>query len=177
MSDKAFKLNGAAVEAPAVAKGVQEQLRFGVDRKMAAEMTVLGCHAAENHFYYKKTQWRKELKAVEDGVLTYYDSVSGLPVFIAPRGRSLQQFLDETDKHGWPSFRDQEVVWENCHVVGRSELATKKGTHLGHNLPDRTGANRYCINLVCVAGLDPAAASAAVGASIAAVSTAQSDIE
>ena len=32
------------------------------------------------------------------------------------------------------------------------------GTHLGHNLPDRNG-NRYCINLVSVAGR-PAAGAA-----------------
>jgi peptide methionine sulfoxide reductase MsrB len=31
------------------------------------------------------------------------------------------------------------------------EAVSTAGTHLGHNLPDRTG-NRYCINLVCVAG-------------------------
>ena len=32
--------------------------------------------------------------------------------------------------------------------------------HLGHNLPDRTGA-RYCIDLVCMAGGDSSAAAVA----------------
>jgi peptide methionine sulfoxide reductase MsrB len=32
------------------------------------------------------------------------------------------------------------------------ETVSKDGTHLGHNLPDRKG-NRYCINLISVAGL------------------------
>ena len=31
------------------------------------------------------------------------------------------------------------------------ETISTVGTHLGHNLPDRNG-NRYCINLVSVAG-------------------------
>ena len=31
------------------------------------------------------------------------------------------------------------------------ETVSVDGTHLGHNLPDRSGS-RYCINLVSVAG-------------------------
>ncbi len=38
------------------------------------------------------------------------------------------------------------------------------GTHLGHNLPDHRG-NRYCINLVSIAGRPAAAAAAAAGPS------------
>lgn len=53
---------------------------------------------------------------------------------------------------GWPSFRDNEVVWDNVRVLKNSgETVSADGTHLGHNLPDRKG-NRYCINLVSVAG-------------------------
>ena len=44
-----------------------------------------------------------------------------------------------------------QVVWENMRVLGNGESVSVDGTHLGHNLPDGTG-NRYCINLVCVAG-------------------------
>ena len=33
-----------------------------------------------------------------------------------------------------------------------SHAVSADGTHLGHNLPDGSG-NRYCINLVSVAGL------------------------
>jgi peptide methionine sulfoxide reductase MsrB len=36
-------------------------------------------------------------------------------------------------------------------VLGDGETVSVDGTHLGHNLPDGKG-NRYCINLVCVAG-------------------------
>ena len=38
--------------------------------------------------------------------ITLYDSVSGKPLFIAPRGRSVEEFITESQKHGWPSFRD-----------------------------------------------------------------------
>lgn len=50
-----------------------------------------------------------------------------------------------------PSFRDAEVVWENVRVLPDGETVSVDGTHLGHNLPDSSG-NRYCINLVSVAG-------------------------
>jgi peptide methionine sulfoxide reductase MsrB len=85
------------------------------------------------------------------GETTYYDSVTGVPLFIAPRGRSFEDFVKESNSHGWPSFRDEEVVWENVRCLSNGEAISTTGTHLGHNLPDRKG-NRYCINLVSVAG-------------------------
>lgn len=83
--------------------------------------------------------------------MTYYDSVTGKPLFIAPRGRSTAEFIKESKVHGWPSFRDEEVVWENVRTLKNGEAVSLDGTHLGHNLPDGKG-NRYCINLVCIAG-------------------------
>ena len=41
--------------------------------------------------------------------------------------------------HGWPSFRDQEVVWENVRALNDGETVSLTGTHLGHNLPDSSG--------------------------------------
>lgn len=70
---------------------------------------------------------------------------------MAPRGRSVEEFLEESRAHGWPSFRDEEVVWENVRCLPNGEAVSVDGTHLGHDLPDRNG-NRYCINLVSVAG-------------------------
>ncbi len=64
--------------------------------------------------------------------------------------------LCSSKAHGWPSFRDNEVVWDNVRCLKNNETVSLDGTHLGHNLPDKKG-NRYCINLCCVAG-QPAAA-------------------
>ena len=36
-------------------------------------------------------------------------------------------------------------------ILPDGESVSVDGTHLGHNIPDRAG-NRYCINLVSVAG-------------------------
>jgi len=106
-------------------------------------------HYAEYAGYWKNTNYLKEVDRNQPTV--YYDSVSGKPLFVAPIGRSLDEFLAESASHGWPSFRDQEVVWENMRVLQNGEAISVDGTHLGHNLPDRKG-NRYCINLVSVAG-------------------------
>ena len=83
--------------------------------------------------------------------ITFYDSNTGKPLFQAPRGRTMDEFLKESYAHGWPSFRDDEVNWENVRCLANGEAVSLAGTHLGHNLPDRKG-NRYCINLVSVAG-------------------------
>ena len=86
-----------------------------------------------------------------EGPITYYDSVTGIPLFTAPVGRTMAEFLEESKAHGWPSFRDQEVNFYNTKILDDGETVSKDGTHLGHNLPDSKG-NRYCINLVSVSG-------------------------
>jgi hypothetical protein len=59
--------------------------------------------------YWLSTAFLKEVD--RSGETTFYDSVTGRPLFIAPRGRSWEEFEAESRSHGWPSFRDQEVVW------------------------------------------------------------------
>ena len=83
--------------------------------------------------------------------MTFYDTITGVELFKIPGKRTLQEFLTESIDHGWPSFRDDEVVWENVRCLLDGECISTAGTHLGHNLPDRQG-NRYCINLVSIAG-------------------------
>lgn len=130
-------------------KPVQEKLRWAVDVKLADRITNYNRHYAEFAGYFQGTNFLKE----EDGSkpITFYDSVTGKPLFIAPQGRSFDDFKRESTLHGWPSFRDNEVVWENVRVLSDGETVSTTGTHLGHNLPDLAG-NRYCINLVSVAG-------------------------
>ena len=83
--------------------------------------------------------------------ITFYDVSSGLPLYVAPKGRTYQEFIAESLSHGWPSFREEEVVTANVNVLFGGEVVSTTGTHLGHNLPDRKG-NRHCINAVCIAG-------------------------
>lgn len=83
--------------------------------------------------------------------IEYYDSNTGKLLFTAPIGRTMDDYLIESKAHGWPSFRDSEVNWNYVRVLPDGETVSVDGTHLGHNLPDRKG-NRYCINLVSVAG-------------------------
>jgi len=86
---------------------------------------------------------------------TFYDSVCGIPLFVAPRGRTFDEFRTATEYYGWPSFTSEEIVSENVVVDdsegGRMESAC--GTHLGHKLPeDNEDGFYYCVDLVCVAG-------------------------
>lgn len=134
-------------------KPVQKGLKWGVDQKKADKICCFNRHYAEHSGYFKKTSWVAEMRAREDenAPFEYYDSVSGKLLFTAPINRTFNEFLAESTKHGWPSFRDDEVNWENVRVLPGGETVSIWGTHLGHNLPDKKG-NRYCINLVCVAG-------------------------
>ena len=51
----------------------------------------------------------EELKS--KGEIVFYDSIS--TSVWAPRGRSMEEFVKESMSHGWPSFRDEEVVADN----------------------------------------------------------------
>lgn len=131
---------------------VQKNLRWGCDYDTADRICNFNRHYAEHAGYFSTTKFLKEAESKAEGEkITYYDSNTGKPLFIAPVGRSMSDFLKESRAHGWPSFRDEEVVWENVRCLKNGESVSVDGTHLGHNLPDRKGS-RYCINLVSVAG-------------------------
>jgi peptide methionine sulfoxide reductase MsrB len=123
-------------------------------------------HAAEHAGYFVQktsflTEAGAELKNNSQGELTFYDSVTGQPLFYAPRNRTFAEFVLESKQHGWPSFRDAEVNWDVVRCIRSGEAVSLDGTHLGHNIPDRRG-NRYCINLVSIAGRPAAEVSSDV---------------
>merc|ERR1712086_514075 len=131
----------------------QQNLKWGCDFQTSDKICCFNRHYAEHSGYAftdSKT-WVTEIQKDGGAAIIYYDSVTGKPLFEAPKGRSVQAFIQESKAHGWPSFRDEEVNWENVRCLENGEAVSVDGTHLGHNLPDGSG-NRYCINLVCVAG-------------------------
>jgi peptide methionine sulfoxide reductase MsrB len=131
---------------------VQSELLYGVSNKLADRICNYNRHFAEMGGYFQSTSWEDTIREAKGDPVTFYDSVTGKPLFIAPIGRSAEELIQESEIHGWPSFRDAEVVWDNVRILRNSgETVSVDGTHLGHNLPDRKG-NRYCINLVSIAG-------------------------
>ena len=135
---------------------VQRNLRWGANRRMADRISNYNRHWAEPSGYLNQTRFVRQAtkELTKDGQLMFCDSNTGKPLFVLQgKGgrRSWDEFLRESRSHGWPSFRDEEVVWENVRCLLNGECVSIDGTHLGHNLPDRYG-NRYCINLVSVAG-------------------------
>jgi peptide methionine sulfoxide reductase MsrB len=141
MGDRAF--GTCVAQAPS-------QLRWGADVKTADNIGCFNRMFAEMRGYWRTTSFLKTESAAS-GEITFYDTITGKPLFIAPRGRTFEEFVEESNTHGWPSFRDQEVVTENVKVLRDGETVSADGTHLGHNIPDFSG-NRYCINLVSIAG-------------------------
>ena len=131
-------------------RGPMVNLRWACDGALADQICCFNRHGAEDSGYWETTSFLAE-EGKKEKEVTFYDSVSGKALFVAPRGRTWREFLDESKAHGWPSFRDEEVVKEHVRVLNDGEAVSVAGTHLGHNLPDDSG-NRYCINLVSVAG-------------------------
>jgi peptide methionine sulfoxide reductase MsrB len=130
----------------------QKTLRWGSDKGTADKICCFNRHYAEQSGYWLSTSFLED-ESEASGEITFRDSITGKPLFVAPRGRSWDKFVAESRSHGWPSFRDEEVVKENVRVLKDGETISVDGTHLGHNLPDGKG-NRYCINIVSVAGMN-----------------------
>ena len=110
------------------ASAVQQKLRFGCDRVIADDICCYNRHYAEpSGSYHADTSFVEELVA-HDGPMIFYDSVSGVPLFVAPVGRSKKAFLSESFSHGWPSFRCDEVVWDNVRCLPDGEVVSTGGT-------------------------------------------------
>ena len=129
----------------------QRPLRWESSVTSAETICCNNRNGAEQWGYWTGSSMPKELP--EGETITFYDSVTARPLFVAPVGRSYEDFITESKAHGWPSFRDAELVRENVFIFDEdnAEIVSLNGTHLGHNLPDEEG-NRYCINLVCISG-------------------------
>jgi hypothetical protein len=109
---------------------VQKSLRWKVDYETADRICCFNRHYAEHAGYFAESKdFLQEMEKGEE--ITFYDSVTGKPLFIAPRGRSMDEFKKESRSHGWPSFRDEEVVWENMRCLADGESVSVDGTHLG----------------------------------------------
>jgi peptide methionine sulfoxide reductase MsrB len=129
---------------------VQDNLRWGCDRKSADRICNHNRRYSEryNSFSHNHAFMTELIKTKK---ITFYDSNTGLTLFQAPVNRTWREFWEESHQHGWPSFRDEDVNWEQVRCLEGGEVVSLAGTHLGHNLPDKKG-NRYCINLVSIAG-------------------------
>jgi peptide methionine sulfoxide reductase MsrB len=134
---------------------VQNPLRWNADVERGDRIFCFNRHYAERAGSWLTTDFIANEQGRQEPII-FYDSVTSKPLFQAPVGRSWDQFIQESTEHGWPSFRDQEVITDDTRVLEDGEVVSMDGTHLGHNLPDGKG-NRYCINLVCVAGQPPKA--------------------
>ena len=136
---------------------IERTLRWNSRSATAKQICARNRHGAEwSGLLNRSDKFIEELNAEMDGGgghVTFYDSALHRPVFQV-FNRPLSQFLEESVKHGWPSFRAEDVVWENVRILDDGEVVTKDGLHLGHNIPDEKGP-RFCINLVCVSGFAP----------------------
>ena len=68
-------------------------------------------------------------KMNKDGTTISYD-VCGIPLFEAPKGRSFEDFKADTDEHGWPSFRPEELIKGNSRIIKETGEVVSKQTHL-----------------------------------------------
>ncbi len=86
-------------------KPVMKNLKWGCDFDTADRICNFNRHYAEFAGYWATTKYLEEVD--RENPTKYYDSVTGEHLFTAPVGRSMEEYLVESGKHGWPSFRDE----------------------------------------------------------------------
>jgi hypothetical protein len=105
---------------------------------------------AEPQFFFRRPEIALFSHVSEHA--TFYDSVCGIPLFNVPKNRTWADFVAETQEHGWPSFRESELVPGSIVVSPTDgDVYSSCGTYLGSILPDEKG-QRYCLDLSCVSG-------------------------
>jgi hypothetical protein len=80
-------------------KPVQSDLLYGVSVKLADKICNFNRHFAEMGGYFQSTTFEQQVLEAK-GPLTFYDSVTGKPLFVAPINRSPEQFIQESKIHG-----------------------------------------------------------------------------
>ena len=108
---------------------VQDDLRWGCDGQVADRICNYNRHYAEYAGYWETTTFLDDIK--DEPQESFYDSNTGKQLFVAPKDRTWEDFFQESKKHGWPSFRDNEVNWEYVRVLPNGETVSVDGTHLG----------------------------------------------
>lgn len=98
-----------------------------------SSFTIFYRHYAEYRGYWRTTSFveQAKLEYEQNGEVKFYDSNTGKLLFVAPKGRSFEEFIKESLSHGWPSFRDEEVVWDDVRCLPNGEAVSLAGTHLG----------------------------------------------
>jgi hypothetical protein len=79
---------------------VQQNLKWGCDVQVADRICNFNRHFAEYAGYWESTSFIADASKA-GGEITFYDSNSGKPLFVAPKGRTLEQFVAESKSHGW----------------------------------------------------------------------------
>ena len=80
-----------------------KNLRWNCNNETADSVCNFNRHYAEHSGYFTETTFLSEENGEKE--ITFYDSVTGKPLYIAPRGRTWKEFVIESQAHGWPSFR------------------------------------------------------------------------
>jgi hypothetical protein len=120
-----------AIYLPLTKKAVQSNLRWGCDWDKADQICNYNRHYAEFSGYWKTTSFLTNTDTRTSSFRqTFYDSNTGKPLFYAPIDRTWDEWIAESSKHGWPSFRDSEVNWDNVRVLPNGETVSVDGTHL-----------------------------------------------
>mgnify|MGYP003348504711 CR=1 FL=1 len=73
-------------------KGYFQDIRWGCDDALADRITCSNRHYAEHWGYFTETEFL-DFARKEKEPITFYDVVTGKPLFKAPIGRSMNQFL------------------------------------------------------------------------------------
>jgi hypothetical protein len=79
----------------------QSNLQYGADVQLADRICNYNRRFAEPAGYFESTNLIERMFSSQpEEPVTFYDSVTGKPLFVAPNGRSVNEFVAESKVHG-----------------------------------------------------------------------------
>jgi hypothetical protein len=94
---------------------VQTNLLYGVDGAVADRICCFNRHYAEPHGDFLRRSWIPAVHGRRE--VTYFDSVTGKPLFVAPRGRTFEEFVAESKVRGMARQKGGRAVVEKRRVM------------------------------------------------------------
>lgn len=129
-------------------KPVQSNLMYGVSEKLADKICNFNRQFAEFGGYFRSTSFEDAVLASK-GPVTFYDSVTGKPLFVAPINRSAEDFIQESEVHGWPSFRDDGECLLICGLMKENFCLTYPMSAFRGRLGKRESIEEFWRDCLC----------------------------
>lgn len=141
LSKTVFSLN------PYCLTEVHGVLRYGISNSIS---DICSSNTSATVRYFETIRLFQQLNTSQ--MTTFYECTCGLPLFVAPVGRSFDQWRNDCERNGQLEFQEEEIIKKNTKVLQSGDLVSICGRHVGKYTTSSTSGDVYVANIACISG-------------------------